>query len=207
MKRITTNDENHILASLNLFYCKDNELWVRHGGPEPDYPDATLVDVIREIAKAHDLAIEAEGPESLGDEMYDAMFDGVSTVEGVVALFHAAAVQAAEMQGRLKAIEDILGEEYELDGVRELVDADREGRYVVMPAKTVFELTWDVGPECDMACPMRIDGEGQCDFCDKGKLFVYEHPCKQEHIERLGKDVFLTRAEAEAALKARKQDD
>ena len=128
MKRITTNDENHILASLNMFYCRDGEVWVRHGGPEPDYPDATLVDVIREIAKAHDLVIEAEGPESLGDEMYDAMFDGVSTVEGVVALFHAAAVQAAEMQGRLKAIEDILGDEYELDRLRELVEADREGR-------------------------------------------------------------------------------
>ena len=107
---------------------------------------------------------------------------------------------------RLAAIEDILGDEYELDRLRELVEADREGRCVVLPAKTVFELTWDAGPECDMACPVSTDGAGECDFCDKGKLFVYERPCKQEHIERIGKDVFLIRSEAESALKARKQE-
>ena len=102
---------------------------------------------------------------------------------------------------RIAAIEDILGDEYELDRLRELVEADREGRCVVLPAKTVFELTWDAGPECDMACPVYIDGAGECSFCDKGKLFVYERPCKQEHIERIGEDVFLIRSEAEAALR------
>ena len=107
---------------------------------------------------------------------------------------------------RLAAIEDILGDEYDLDRLHDLVQEDREGRCVVLPAKTVFELTWDAGPECDMACPVCIDGAGECDFCDKGKLFVYERPCKQEHIERIGEDVFLTRSEAEAALKAREQD-
>ena len=89
--------------------------------------------------------------------------------------------------------------------LRELAQADREGRCVVLPAKTVFELTWDAGPGCDMICPVSIDGEGQCDFCDNGKLFVYERPCRQEHIDRIGKDVFLTREEAEAALR-REQD-
>lgn len=34
---------------------------------------------------------------------------------------------------RLSAIEDILGEEYDLDRLRELVQADREGRCVVLP--------------------------------------------------------------------------
>ena len=33
---------------------------------------------------------------------------------------------------RLAAIEDILGDEYELDRLRELVEADREGRCVVL---------------------------------------------------------------------------
>lgn len=126
---------------------------------------------------------------------------------------------------RLAAIEDILGDEYELDDLktamwcketvgmafsedtdpverlRELWFADKDGRCVVLPAKTVFELTWDSGPECDMACPVYIDGAGECSFCDKGKLFAYERPCKQEHIERVGEDVFLIRSEAEAALR------
>ena len=102
---------------------------------------------------------------------------------------------------RLAAIEDILGDDYDLDRLRELIQADRDGRCVVLPAKTVFELTWDAGPDCDMVCPLTIDGEGQCDFCDHGKMFVYERVCKQEHIERIGKDIFLDREAAESALK------
>lgn len=88
--------------------------------------------------------------------------------------------------------------------LRELAEADKEGRLVVLPCKTVFELTWDAGPDCDLVCPVSIDGNGCCDFCDKGKLFAYERPCCQEHIERLGKTVFLTREEAEKALEAMK---
>lgn len=36
---------------------------------------------------------------------------------------------------RLKAIEDILGDEYDLDRLRELVEADKEERCVVLPCK------------------------------------------------------------------------
>ena len=36
---------------------------------------------------------------------------------------------------RLAEIEDILGEDYDLDRLRELVEADREGRCVVLPCK------------------------------------------------------------------------
>ena len=41
---------------------------------------------------------------------------------------------------RLAFIEDILGEDYDLDRLRELVEADRDGRCVVLPcnAGTVF---------------------------------------------------------------------
>ena len=126
MKRLTTDNQDHILASLNLFYAKGNEVWVRGGGPEPDYDDTTLVELIHRAARAHGLNITADEPESLGDEMYDAMFDGVDTVEGIVALLHTAAIQATEMRHRLMSIEDILGDEYDLDRLRELAQADRE---------------------------------------------------------------------------------
>ena len=126
MKRLTTNNADHILAPLNLFNAENQEVMIRGGGPEPDYSDTTLVELVRRIAKTHDLSIEAESPESLGDEMYAAMFDGVDTVEGVVALLHTAAVQAAEMRGRLEKIEDILGDEYDLDRLRELAQASQE---------------------------------------------------------------------------------
>ena len=89
--------------------------------------------------------------------------------------------------------------------LRELAEADKDGRVVVLPAKTVFELTWDAGPDCDLICPVSVDGEGCCSFCDKGELCIYERKCRQEHIEEIGKTVFLTREEAEAALEAMKK--
>lgn len=129
MKRLTTDDSNSILLGINLFFVKDREVWIRGGGPEPDYPDCTLTDWIN----------------------------------------RAAAVQAAEMRGRLAPIEDILGDDYDIDRLRELVEAckglepseiaesklliatrkdleklarmaelmeaDREGRAVVLPCK------------------------------------------------------------------------
>ena len=85
-----------------------------------------------------------------------------------------------------------------------LAEADRDGRLVVLPGKTVFELTWDAGPDCDLICPVSVDGEGCCSFCDKGELCIYERKCRQEHIEQIGKTVFLTREEAEAALEAKR---
>ena len=38
-----------------------------------------------------------------------------------------------ELAARLAAIEDILGDEYDLDRLRELAQANREGRCVVLP--------------------------------------------------------------------------
>ncbi len=82
-----------------------------------------------------------------------------------------------------------------------LSKADTEGRLLVLPCKTVFEPTWDAGKDCDLVCPVSIDGEGCCDLCEKAEMFVYERPCKQDDIDLLGKTVFRTREEAEAKLK------
>lgn len=128
MKRLTTDQENALFSSFNIFYAKGGEIWVRGGGPYPEYQDVTLVQWIRSAAQKHGLNLTAEDPMNLGDEMYDALQDGDETVEGIVALLHAAAVQATEMRERLKMIEDILGDDYDLDRLRELVEADQEGR-------------------------------------------------------------------------------
>lgn len=81
-------------------------------------------------------------------------------------------------------------------------DAEEQGRLVVLPAKTVWELTMDAGPDCDMNCPVDVWDEALgCDFCGKAKQFAYERPCTQERMKYLGKTVFLTREEAEAALR------
>ena len=133
MKRMTTDDAQSILYGLNLIFVKGGEIWIRGGGPSPDYPDCTLVEYIGRIAETHHLDIVSRDAESLGDEMYDCLQYGVEELEGVVAFLHAAAVQAAEMRGRLSDIEDILGGDYDLDKLRDLVDADRVKRCFALP--------------------------------------------------------------------------
>lgn len=44
-----------------------------------------------------------------------------------------------DLYQRLAAIEDILGDEYDLDRLRELVQADREGRCVVIRPNSVTD--------------------------------------------------------------------
>ena len=88
------------------------------------------------------------------------------------------------------------------DHLRGLIQAEQEGRLVVLPAKTVWELTMDSGPDCDLKCPVDAYDEALgCDLCSKAKQFAYERPCTQDLLKELGKTVFLTREEAEAALK------
>ena len=86
--------------------------------------------------------------------------------------------------------------------LKEYEDAEQDGRLVMLPSKTVWELTMDAGPDCDMKCPVDAWDESLgCDLCSKAKQFAYERPCTQERLKELGKTVFLTREEAEAALK------
>lgn len=94
-----------------------------------------------------------------------------------------------------------------VERLRELYKADKDGRVLILPAKTVFELTWDAGAECNLNCPVTVDGQPCCKFCDHGELFVYETECKQEHITELGKTVFLTCEEAEKALAEMKREE
>lgn len=148
MKRLTTDDAESILFGLNLFFVKGNEVWIRGGGPEPDYSDCTLTDWINRAAAAQRIELDADDPESLGDIMYDCLQYGADATEGILALLHAAAVQAAEMRGRLASIEDVLGGEYEIAHLRELVEADRDRtggvkmkRYTKKPV-TVEAIQW-----------------------------------------------------------------
>ena len=89
-----------------------------------------------------------------------------------------------------------------IDHLRDLLQAENEGRLVVLPSKTVWELTMDAGPDCDLKCPVDAYDEALgCDLCSKAKPFAYERPCTQERLKGLGKTVFLTREEAEATMK------
>lgn len=93
---------------------------------------------------------------------------------------------------RLAAIEDILGYEYKLDRLRELINADKDGQCLILPCKigaTVYFIT----TQSD-------------DFCGDRQVIV-QAPFRLSLLHDIGKRVFLTHEEAEAALKAMEQDE
>ena len=105
---------------------------------------------------------------------------------------------------RLADIEDILGDDYDLDRLKELVQADREERCVVHPLKSddevyiillsrvfLFEVTSAVWYR---ESPIY-------------KAMHGIHLCYVFNQDDIGKTVFLTREEAEAAMEKMKEGD
>ena len=106
-----------------------------------------------------------------------------------------------DMASRLASIENILGDDYDLDRLKELVEADREGRYVVLPCKigdTVYDIQMGkITEKTIISIPFLLSKS-------------VNHLCLQAinnrdaittiETEDLGKTVFLSREEAEDAL-------
>ena len=121
---------------------------------------------------------------------------------------------------RLAAIEDILGDDYDLDRLKELVRANREGKCVVLPCKDWLEIVFGeqevfYGIDMDyIEHPIReisVDSSSRCTWYDGWKTVVLkgydENGLDWEFSpEEIGKIVFLTREEAEAALEKMKED-
>ena len=93
---------------------------------------------------------------------------------------------------RLVTIEDILGDEYDLDRLRELAQADREGRCVVLkfaPGPKVYRIWFNPS---------------------NGKLFVTEHIMKSKEMcleAELWNDAYKTKEEAEKALEEMEKNE
>ena len=100
---------------------------------------------------------------------------------------------------RLAAIEDILGDEYDLDRLRELKQADDEGRCGIPPVRLHQHIFRIFSGE--------IREETVCDAMwepftprPRWKVWVMGSGLPYYWNDAFGKTVFLTRAEAEAAL-------
>lgn len=126
-----------------------------------------------------------------------------------------------DMASRLALIENILGDDYDLDRLKELVEVDREGRCVVLPCKDWLEIVFGeqevfYGIDMDyIEHPIReisVDSSSRCTWYDGWKTVVLkgydENGLDWEFSpEEIGKTVFLTRKEAEAALEKMKERD
>lgn len=122
---------------------------------------------------------------------------------------------------RLASIERILGKDYDLDRLRELVQGDRDGRCVVFPCKNWLELIFGdqevfYGIDTDYAeNPIReisVDSSSRCTWYDGWKTVVLkgydENGFDWEFSpEDIDKTVFLTREEAEAALNEMREEE
>lgn len=119
MKRMTTdNPQLNIERLLNTARAENNQA-VLHLGDEV----ITLAEYVAKCAK-----------ETGCDVTLESVMDGDNCAECdcPVAILNILGIQAAENNARLKMIEKILGDDYDLDRLRELVQADREGRCVVL---------------------------------------------------------------------------
>lgn len=96
-----------------------------------------------------------------------------------------------EIIDRLGYIEDILGDDYDLGRLMELVQSDREGRCVVLPCKVgtpVYII------QCHIGCAAMDDESYK--FIDN-----FTTPFRIDMLSEFGKTVFPSREAAEAALK------
>ena len=96
---------------------------------------------------------------------------------------------------RLAAIEDILGDEYDLDELRETIQAKREGRCIVLPKDGMVYYIEEAGGEKWIGNKPIQQVVLRCGF---GMALL------EFSLFDTGK--YFSRAEAEAALKAREQD-
>lgn len=99
---------------------------------------------------------------------------------------------------RLLAIEDILGDNYDLDHLRELVQADRDGRCVVLPVKTGDNIYFTfLGKIIEKQVFSVVT------FCNSQRIYC-NGTSEFFRPDDIGKTVFLTREAAEEALKGEK---
>ena len=98
---------------------------------------------------------------------------------------------------RLASIEDILGDEYDLGKLMELVQAKRKGRCIVLPCKkgdTVWRIVHDAAPHIT---------KDRCTDIKYENRDIWVHLIGDRVMGgwNFGKLLFLTREDAEAALR------
>lgn len=184
MDRLTTdNPETNLQALLNYAYAKDKAVHLAFGNGEDNIPLDEYI--------AHE-ASERGCPKTTTEVIEG----GCMECDCPIAILNAVSIQAAELRGRLKMIEDILGDTYDLDHLRELVKAEREERLIVQPCKVRDFVYWADStlhekPVAMLVLSYRTYGDGN----------EWIHCIDREfRVSSIGKTVFMTREEAESAL-------
>ena len=222
MKRLTTDTpKNNFEMALNLFYVKDEDVWVRGYGKNG--ADISLLDLTREILSYQCPYVESDiSDDDLIEMMPEWLFDDVRSTEHVVGLLYQAAWVCAELREDLKQFEDmgispqacaetreieetLSGWDYSISRMVELMKADVEGRVVILPCKVgqrVFALMDKHISECEVK---QIGMGNEIGFIGLEQIGARGREYGVA-LNGFGKTVFLSREEAEKALQEMKGD-
>lgn len=210
MRLTTDTPKNNLEMALNLFYVKDKDVWVRGYGRSG--ADISLLDLTREILSYQCPYVESDiSDDDLIMMMPEWLFDDVRATEHVIGLLYQAAWVCAELREHLKQFEDTGCEPEEVlpkgkadeimlklmrladleslcsyDRLRELAEADKDGRVVVLPCK-VGDTVWRIKRTFE-------------EYPDRSKPYIEPDCFLLQDVFNIGKTVFLTREEAENAL-------
>lgn len=125
-------------------------------------------------------------------------------------------VSKKELYYRLGLIENALGKNYDLGHLRELIEADREGRCVVLPVKEkeTFYTVMRVRTLCHLGYYFDdYDCQGcEEDFCDSKLEFKVKKNTGYSKSQVLfliedQKKIYLSEQDAESALKTMKESE
>lgn len=116
MKRLTKDETTtNVEALLNYAYADGGVVKMAYADGEDDID---LVEYLSRLAKAKGCDC------SLEDILYGDTCSFDCGCDCYVNVLNAVAIQAAELRARLQAIEDILGDEYDLERLKHLVTGD-----------------------------------------------------------------------------------
>lgn len=223
MERLTTDTpKDNFEMALNLFYVKDKEVWVRGYGKNG--ADISLFDLSRDLTRWNCPYVDLDiSDDSFSMMMAEWLWEDVESFEHVLALLYQAAWVCAELREHLKQYEDtglspIACEEsakiekglseggYSPSRMVELMCADKEGRVIVLPCKvgdtvyTIVQVFGDDGVR-PRIIEKKITGIGGNAL---NKVWMVNKGNKYEDRfspSEFGRSVFLTREEAEKALR------
>lgn len=199
MERLTKDTpQENFETMLNFVFSQDGWAHIRHDGEKEDV--ALTEWARRECCRLDCELVPDDDPETIDEKICDCMQDYPDCIVAMAYLF---ASQASHLRDRLKAIEDILGDEYDLDHLRELAKAEKAGRLVVLD-KPRKPLVWGDDAHDTVLCPnCNHDLMGGFPEGESCEMPMYQCPYCGQPIDD---EKALTRQEAEAALKEERRN-
>lgn len=179
---VTDDPQDNVEAALNLVFIKDEEVYVRGYGPAPDFSDATLNNVTRDILQKYSPEtlenVRLKDDLELSCATSEWLFDGIDTIEGVVALLYTMAWAFAETRERLRMYEET-----------RLSPMALKDRLIAPFQNDMFAMVWGAfkklcpDKECEIYWEPKIrdeeDGKpvyGLTDFAVDGSVAVFVKP-------------------------------